>query len=204
MNVPLNDGELRAVLTRAAEIQHASRGGPNDVELERLIGAAEAAGYSRVAVERALRERFGSVARPQVGELAFARAANGKYHVARIVSDAPAGTRVKFVLGTESEVAPDHVRPFSLAPGDRVWVDWPMWGAWLCEVLSYDEERSIVKLSDRWGSQHTCAVSEIWVQPPSERVESSLGSFARHLASIGGFMAAGALIGSLVTAYFLR
>lgn len=202
--MPLSDDELRSVLTRAAEIQHASRGGPNSAELERLIGAAEAAGYSRPAVERALRERFGAVARPAVGEIAFARSTNGKYHVARIVSDSPAGTRVKFLLGTESEVAPDHVRPFSLAPGDRVWVDWPMWGPWLCEVLAYDEERSIVKLSDRWGGQHTCAVSEIWVQPPSERAESSLGSFARQVASIGGTMAIGAVIGGLLTAFFLR
>jgi hypothetical protein len=199
----LSDDELRAVLTRAAEIQHAARGGPTSLELERLIGAAEAAGYSRPAVERALRERFGSVTRPAVGELAFARSADGKYHVARIVSDAPGGTRVKFLRGSESDVAPDHIRPFSLAPGERVWVDWPRWGEGLCDVLSYDEELSKVKLSDRWGSRHTAHVSEIWVQPPSQS-ETGTWSFVRHVASIGGTMAIGAIIGSLLTVFFLR
>ena len=200
--MPLSDEELRAVLTRAAEIQQAA--GPDGAEFERMIGRAEAAGYSRAAVERALRERFGTVARPGVGELTFARSSDGKYHVARVVSDSAIGARVKFLLGSEGDVALDQIRPFSLTPGERVWVNWPMWGAWLCEVISYDEENGYVKLSDRWGSSHTCPIAELWVQPPAADGDTNLASFVKHAAMIGGSMALGAVIGSVITALLLR
>ena len=50
----LSDDELRDVLTRAEEIQRSSRSvGTMQSELEAVIGAGEAVGLEREAIERA-------------------------------------------------------------------------------------------------------------------------------------------------------
>ena len=198
--MPLNDEELRAVLSRAAEIQHASRG-PGPFELERMMDQAEAAGYSRAAVERALRERYAAPQPTQVGELAFALSSDGKYYAARVLAHTDHGARVRFLMGSELEVAADQIRPF-LTPGERVWVDWPMWGTWMCTVQSYDAVNSKVKLSDRWGSTKWFPVGEVWIQPPV--VGSGWGGFWVYISILGAGAIGGGILGSLVTAMLMR
>ena len=59
----LSDDELRDVLTRAEEIQRGSRTADTmQAEIEAVIGAGEAVGLTRPALERALRERLELVA----------------------------------------------------------------------------------------------------------------------------------------------
>jgi len=120
--MPLSDKELRDVLLRADEIHRANQSGSaRDAELQRLISAAEEAGYNRAAVELALRERLElPSAPPAVGELTFARSTDNKYYAAHVVSHSPEGTRVRFVRGGEHLVAPDQLRPGSLLPGNNV------------------------------------------------------------------------------------
>ena len=55
----LTDEELQDVLSRAEEIQRATRHGPEwNSEVAAVISAAEEVGFSRRAVERALSERL--------------------------------------------------------------------------------------------------------------------------------------------------
>ena len=134
----LTDDELRDVLQRAEEIQHASRSEDEmHAELEAVIGAAEEVGLARSAVERALRERLNLVRTPNVGALVFAKSADGKFYVAEVLSISPDGVRVRFLRGSEHVVAHDELRPASFIPGERVVCDWPWWGAWNCTVVAF-------------------------------------------------------------------
>lgn len=197
--MPLSNDDVNAVLLRADQIQRAEVRGANEAEIQRFIERAEASGYSRAAVLQALRERFGLTAAPvAVGERVFALSSDGKYHLASVVSIAPGETRVRYLRGSERTVASDEVRPFALAPGERIGVHWPMWGPWSCELVSYDEAKGTVKLSDRWGSEKTFPISEIWIEPPS--ASPGFGSLLMWASILG----AGAVIGSVVTSILAR
>src|SRR5512134_3539735 len=118
----LSDEELREVLARAEEIQHGSRSiDTMQAEMEVVIGAGEAVGLTRPAIERALRERFdvASVA-PVPGSLVFAQSADGKYYVAEVVSAGGDSVRVRFLRGSEHSVTSDQVRPCAFLPGEKV------------------------------------------------------------------------------------
>jgi hypothetical protein len=197
--MPLSEDDVNAVLLRADQIQRAAVRGANEAEIQRFIERAEASGYSKAAVLQALRERFGVAAAPvATGDRVFARSSDGKYHVATVVSNAPGETRVRYLRGTEQSLPSDEVRPFVLAPGERVSVNWPMWGPWSCELLYYDEANGVVTLSDRWGSEKTFPIAEIWIEPP--RTEPGFGSFLMWAAVLGS----GAVIGGILTTIISR
>lgn len=200
--MPLSDDELRDVLTRAEQIQLASRrSNLRSAELESVIAAAEEIGLERSAVERALRERLGLPAEPPaVGELCFARSADGNFYVAEVLSSSDDGLRVRFLRGAEHVVSPADIRPCQLLPGQRVVCNWPMWGKWTCTVVAFDADRGRVKLSDGWGSTKKFQIDEIWL-PPQRRSDEARGSRARiYVRLVGAGLAIGALLGSLVTA----
>lgn len=202
----LTDEDLREVLARAEAIQRTALTGPGaNAELEVVIRAAEEVGIPRAAVERALRERFDLPARPpQVGELAFARSADGKYYVAEVLATSPDEVRVRFLRGSEHTVAPDEVRACALLPGAKVVVHWPVWGPWTCTVLSYDAGKQTVKVSDGWGTMKTFPIREIW-QDPRRTPRPAGSNRARVYATLlGAGAAAGAIIGAVVTALLLR
>ena len=191
--MPLSNDDVNAVLLRADQIQRAQLRGAEEAEIQRFIERAEASGYSKEAVLQALRERFGVEAAPvAVGDRVFAKSAGNRYHVATVTSRAHGETRVKYLRGGERTIPSDEVRPFSLVPGERVSVDWPMWGPWSCEVMSYDEPNGKVTLSDRWGSEKSFPVSDVWVEPPST---SSAWGYVLWFFLIGG----GAVIGGILT-----
>jgi hypothetical protein len=192
--VRLTDEELRDVLTRAEEIQRATRTGPAaQKELEAVIGAAEEIGLERSAVERALRERLA---------LTLARSTDDKYYVAEVVSVTPDNIRVRFLRGSENDVTLDQLRPIAFNPGERLTVDWPMWGQWTCTVVSYDAARRRVELSDGWGETRSFPIDEVWVKP--KREENSLGRRRVYVTLVGAGAAIGAVIGSLITALLMR
>ena len=195
--MPLNNEELRSVLARAAEIQYADR--PGGAELERFIAEAEQAGYTRAALERALRERFGQVQTPPaVGQLAFAKSTDGRYYVAKVLSQSGDRSRVQFLVGGEREVEGDELRHFSLMPGERVSVAWPMWGNWSCTVITYDAEYGTVKLSDRWGSEALFPISAVWIEAPTQ--SRGIG----HIATLTGAILGGLTLGAALMYVFLR
>lgn len=201
----LTHDELREVLARAEEIQTAAQEGEEaSVELEAVIAAAEEVGLSRAAVERAIRERLDlPAAPPEVGTLAFARSADGKHYAAEVLSVSPDEARVRYLRGSDHMVTLDQLRPLTLIPGQRLVCNWPMWGPWTCTVVAYDATRRRVKLSDGWGYTRTFPLAEVWLAPP-RKPEGTGGSRARvSMRLIGIGAAAGALLGSLITALLL-
>jgi hypothetical protein len=200
----LTDDELRDVLQRAEEIQRTSRHG-DDVraELEAVIGAGEAVGLQRSAIERALRERLDIAPMPDVGALAWAKSADGKYYVAEVMSISADTVRVRFLRGSEHVVAYDEVRSCSFIPGERVAVYWPWWGPWTCKVLAYDASKQRVKVDDGWGSTKTFPVAEVWQAAP-RRLEVRNPRTRMYVTLLGAGGGIGALIGSILTALLVR
>ena len=160
----LSDDELRDVLARAEEIERGARSIDTiQAEMEVVIGAGEAVGLSRPAIERALRERFDVASVPPVpGSLVFAQSADDKYYVAEVVSAGADSIRVRYLRGSEHTVTPDQVRPCAFLPGEKVVANWPWWGPWTCTVIKYDAARQKVKLSDGWGDTKSFNIAEVW------------------------------------------
>ena len=199
----LTDEELRDVLTRAEEIERAARRGDEwNAELAAVIGAAEEIGLLRPAVERALAERLNlPTTPPVVGELTWARSADGKSYVAEVLSISEGGARVRFLRGSEHRLTLDELRPCALIPGERVACHWPMWGPWTCTLVAYDAVKQRVKLSDGWGYTKTFPVSEVWLAPAKADARATGRRVSAILLGVGA--AAGALLGSIVTALLL-
>jgi hypothetical protein len=199
----LSDDELRDVLSRAEEIQRASRHGDAwNAERAAVISAGQEVGLSRQAIERALNERFSLPVRPAVGTLAWARSADGKFHVAEVLSTSDDGASVRFLRGTEHDVAPDELRPCAIIPGVRVVVNWPWWGQWTCTVVAYDPAKRRVRLDDGWGYKRTFALSDVWLAPEKSPTGSARMRMSAALLGTGAGL--GALIGAALTAFFLR
>jgi hypothetical protein len=199
----LEHDDIREVLARAQEIQ--DRTGPDAGEIEAVIEAAEQVGIPRAAVERAFREHLNLPDRPPAaGELAFARSADGKYYVAEVVSVGEADVRVRFLRGSEHSVSPDGLQPCTLLPGERVVCPWPWWGPWTCTVLTFDAAHRRVTVSDGWGEMHTFSLEEIWIAPARRRGTRGLTKAKVYVTLIGAGAAAGAIIGSIITALVLR
>ena len=198
----LSDDELREVLTRAEEIQRNSRTADSmRAEIEAVIGAGEAVGLARPALERALRERFDlAVSPPTAGSLVFAQSADGKYYVAEVVSGTSDSVRVRFIRGSEHTVTHEQLRPCSFLPGERVVANWPWWGPWTCTVISYDAAKQKVKVTDGWGDTKSFPIAEVW-QSGRKAGSGKLRIYATWL-SIGAGV--GAITGSAITALLLR
>lgn len=200
----LTDEELRDVLARAEELDRVARQGAEwNAELAALVGAAEEVGFSRQSVERALAERLNLPATPPVvGSLTWARSVDGKYYVAEVLSLSEESTHVRFLRGSEHRLPVDELRPCTFIPGERVACQWPMWGPWTCTVVAYDSIRQRVKLSDGWGDTNTFPVSEVWLALTPADSKAARRRLYGKLLAVG--TAAGALIGSILTALLLR
>jgi hypothetical protein len=64
--------------------------------------------------------------------------------------------------GAQHTVTLEQLRPATFLPGDRVICNWPWWGPWTCTVISYDEAKQKVKVSDGWGDTKSFPLAEIW------------------------------------------
>ncbi len=201
----LTDEELRDVLARAAEIEQTSRSGKEwSHEVAAVLGAAEEAGLSRSAVERALAERphLLPLTPPVAGSLAWVRSTDGKSYVAEVIQASESGAHVRFLHGSEHRTDLDAVRPCLLIPGERVVCDWPWWGPWTCTVMSYDKAQQTVKVNDGSGSTKVFPIAEIWQAPQKTAASRARARVYATLVGVG--VAAGAVIGSLATAFLLR
>ena len=200
----LTDDELRDVLQRAEEIQRTTRRGDLlQGEIAAVVEAGEGIGLTRAAVERALREHLDLAPAPAVGDRVFAKSADGKFHIADVVSISGDDIRVSFVRGGEQVVTADEVKPCSFVPGQRVMYHWPWWGPWSCEVISYHAPTGFLMLSDRWGSTTTCRAEDVWLEPKKQT--SVLTSRNRAYATLVSLsVGVGAIVGSIITALLMR
>jgi hypothetical protein len=198
----LTDEEFRDVLARAAEIEGATQASERNLDVAAVIAVAEEAGLSRRAVERALRERLNLPATvPAVGARAWARSADDKFYVAEVLSVSEDSARVRFLRGSEHQVALNELRPCTFIPGEKVACYWPMWGSWTCTVVSYDAEKERVKLNDGWGYTRKFPVSEVWL-PPAQAAPGPAGKRIYGKLLMAGAVAGG-LIGSILTALLI-
>ena len=198
----LSDDELRDVLTRAEEIQRGSRTADTmQAEFEAVIGAGEAVGLTRVAVERALRERVDLATPPSPGTRVFAKSTDGKFYVADVLAVDGHSVKVQFLRGSEHTVTPEQLRPCSLLPGEKVFVNWPWWGPWKCTIISYDAAKQKVKLSDGWADAKSFRVAEIW---QNDRKVVSPGKAALYAKWLGIGAGAGAALGAVATWLIMR
>ncbi len=199
----LTDEELDDVLARAQEIERAARQGDEwAIEVAAVIGAAEEVGLSRQAVQQALAERhIAPASPPAIGSLTWARSADRRLYVAEVLATSEEGVFVRFLGGSEHRVALGELRPCTIIPGQRVGCYWPGWGSWTCTVIAYDSETREVELSDRWGSTKTFPVSRIWLAPA--KADSRAARKRTYATLLAAGAAAGALIGSIVTALLM-
>jgi hypothetical protein len=199
----LTDEELRALFARAEEIERAA--GRHDrwsAEREAVIGAGEEVGLSRRSVEQALSERMSPpLVRPEVGSRVWARSAGGKFYMAEVLEVSEDAALVRFLRGSEHRLGVEDLRPGVFLPGERIAVNWPMWGPWTCTVVGYDPARERVKLSDGWGSTRSFSISEVWLAPPADVISTRR---RMHRILLAGGAALGAIIGSLITALLMR
>jgi hypothetical protein len=134
-----------------------------------------------------------------VGDRAFVKSTDGKLYVADVLSAEGDALRVEFLRGGEQVVKASEVRPCSFLPGDRVTVDWPMWGTYTCTVVSYDEHYESVTLSDGW-SEEVFEIDKVWLEPPKSRDAMRLA----RLRNVVLIFLGGAAIGSIVTFFLTR
>jgi hypothetical protein len=134
-----------------------------------------------------------------VGDRALVKSSDGKFYVADVLGADGDRLRVEFLRGGEQLVAADEVRPCSFLPGDRVTVDWPMWGVYTCTVVSYDEHYETVTLSDGW-SEEVFDLEKVWLEPPKTRDAMRLA----RLRNVVLIFLGGAAIGSIATFFLMR
>lgn len=194
----MTNEQFREVLARAEEIdmQRAMRLEESN-ETNQLIQAAEEAGLSREAVMTALRERISLNEHPLAeGDLIFAKSADDRHYVARVQSVDGGILRVQFLNGSETTVERASCRPFQATPGSKMQAQWPSWGWWTCNVVTYDARNQKVQLSDGWGEQQWFHISDVRLDLRKE------GSSSPKRMQVLLYMAltlGGGVLGSIIT-----
>lgn len=194
----MTNDQFREVLARAEEIdlQRAMQLEESN-ETNQLIAAAEEAGLSREAVLTALRERLSLAEQPLAdGDLVFAQSADERHYVARVLSVDGGVLRVQFLNGSEATVKRAKCRPFQATPGSKMQAQWPNWGWWTCNVISYDSRNQKVQLSDGWSEQQWFHVSDVRLDL---RREGRTGPRPWQSLMYVAVAAGGGIIGSVLT-----
>jgi hypothetical protein len=190
---------MRLVLERAAQLEQLAPLSPADIET--LLQAADETGIPRAAVERALRERYATPRfTPVVGSLVFAPSADRNAYVAEVIAASEHGYTVRFLRGGEHVVAAEELRPCSFLPGQRVYVKWPGWGSWPGTIASYDASQQTLAVSDGWAETKNFHIADVWLGPVKPKYGPNR---SRLRAALLGAAAAGAAIGSVLTALLL-
>jgi hypothetical protein len=192
--------EMRQVLERAAQLEQSTSLSPADIDM--LLQTADEVGIPRSAVERALRERYATPRFvPTVGSLVFAPSADRNSYVAEVTGEAEHGFSVRFLRGGEHVVAAEELRPCSFLPGQRVYVKWPGWGSWPGTIASYDASQQLLAVSDGWAETKNFHIADVWLGPVKPKHGPNR---SRLRAALLGAAAAGAAIGSVLTALIVK
>jgi hypothetical protein len=196
--MPTSRDEIRQVLERAAQLERSADLTPADVDV--LMQAADEVGIPRAAIERALRERQAAAPPPEIGQLVLAPSTDAMKYAAEVTERVGDAFKVRFLRGGERVVGAEELHSCSFLPGDRIQVKWPGWGNWTCTVVSYDAANQRVTVSDGWGETGTYHIADVWVNTRKAAVGPGR---ARLRAALLGAAAAGAAIGSIITAILL-
>lgn len=175
----LSPEEHSEVLRRAQEIDNHTH---DQVGVEDYVKAAEEAGISREAVLMALRERLGvPLTMPTVGEMVFAKSADGHYYAATISSIEEKDMKVRFVNGSDSRITTVDLREFNLSPGQKVnYQSSGMW--WDAEIVRYNAEGRSVTVNI-WGSEETVSLEKIRIRKPTSfELNKSLNAWIARAA----------------------
>lgn len=150
----LTEQQIKEALSRAEEIHlRAAMADEHGPAIESVLAAAEEIGLPREAMRQALRERLGSPMNPQVGDRVFARSVDGHFYVATVEGISPDGVDVKFLSGGASQLSLADLRPFTFAPGMKIYAHWPVWGWCKVDVVGFDSKRDRVVCSDGWSEK---------------------------------------------------
>ncbi|MDQ2987090.1 MAG: tudor domain-containing protein [Armatimonadota bacterium] len=203
MNVRLDEQQIREVLSRAEEIHlRAALASGGDPAIESVLAAAEEMGVPREAMRIALHERLGRPMKtPDVGDLVFARSADGNFYVANVLDAASSGIRVRFLSGAEHTLPESDLQECNFLPGAKVVVPWPVWGWYRADVVSYDAKKGKVLVSDGWNEKKF-SLSEIRLDPPKSQSKNVRTKVYWALISLGAAM--GGTLGALITWLLMR
>lgn len=140
----MDEAALQSILERARSIAGSdSDTSPGD-DVRLIYEAAEVAGIRRDAVDRAIQERLAfrePTQRP--GDLLWALAADGDYHLAEFVERVNGQVTVRYQNGATATLPPSATKPFSTVPGNYLdFEDRP--GRWTCAEITE------LKPAERW------------------------------------------------------
>jgi hypothetical protein len=199
----LTEEQVREALSRAEELhlRAALEEGDNPA-FESVLGAAEEMGIPRDAMLQALQEKLGKpMETPSVGQLVFARSADNNYYVAEVVEAQKGKVRVRFLSGGEDTLSEDALRPCKFVPGMKVTVQWPIWGWYKSDLVSYDEKKKKLLVSDGW-QEKKFNISEVRLDAEKEKGHNARAKLYWTLITVG--MALGGPIGALITWLLMR
>jgi hypothetical protein len=161
--------QVGEVLRRAQEIQdQTAHLAASNAEIEQFVVAAEESGLSRDATLQALRERL--TYKPDVykeNDFVFAKSADSRYYVARVLSAKDGVARVRYSMGGEDDVSFADLKVFSMVPGRRVTYFSPGNQWWFeGEVVKVDLAAEKVTMN-LWGTTETVRFDKIRLAPKS-------------------------------------
>lgn len=203
MHGQLTEEQVRDALSRAEELHlRSALAEGHSPALESVLNAAEEMGISRDAMPQALQEKLGKpMETPEVGDMVFARSADNNYYVANVVAAEAGRVRVRFLSGGEDTLPEDALRPCNFVPGMKVFAQWPVWGWYKGDVISYDAKKGKLLVSDGW-SEKKFSISEVRLEPVKQKSGSTRSKLYWTLITVG--IALGGPLGALVTWLLMR
>jgi hypothetical protein len=199
----LTEEQVREALSRAEELHlRTALAEGDDPAIESVLRAAEEMGIPRDAMRRALEEKLGKpMATPSVGALVFARSADDNYYAAEVLDAQPGNVRIRFLSGGEDTRSEDELRLCNFVPGMKLIVPWPMWGWYKGIVVSYDDKKKKVLVSDGW-SEKKFSISQVRLEAAKSRKHG--GRQRLYWILIGLGVGLGGPIGALITWLLMR
>jgi hypothetical protein len=194
---------MREALSRAEELHLRSALAAGDSPAyESVLSAAEEMGIPREAMLQALQEKLGKpMDTPAAGQMVFARSADNNYYVAGVLEAASGRVKVRFLSGGENTLSEEHLRPCKFVPGMKVIVQWPLWGWYKGDVVSYDYKKKKIVVSDGW-QEKKLPISAVRLEADKKQGSNPRAKLYWTLITVG--MAIGGPIGAAVTWLLMR
>ena len=194
---------MRDALSRAEELHlRSALEEGNSPAFESVLSAAEEMGIPRDVMLQALQEKLGKpMDTPAVGHMVFAKSADNNYYVAEVLEAEPRKVTVRFLSGGEDTLCEDCLRPCKFVPGMKVVVQWPMWGWYKGDVISYDDKKQKLVVSDGWHEKKF-HISEVRLDAEKKKGTRPRSKLYWTLVTVG--IALGGPIGAFITWLLMR
>ena len=200
----MDDQELQTVLRRAQEID--SRQGlllRTQEDVDSFVSAAEETGISREAVLQALQERMRlPMEEYEPGSFVFAKAADGKFHVATLLRSDSGSARVRFLSGAEHSCGVYDLRVFSLTPGQRVEFFSPSMSMWSSGAVNGSNMDARTITVSHWGTEETISFEKIRIRDEQPTVSNLDQGKAWMIGIVSGLVGTG--LGALLMTLLSR